>query len=216
MMFLGCPVLQGRATDKFLQKKIAHLERAMKRLTLLQAHDALCLLKNSIAMPKLLYLLRTSPCFDNPLLASFDDTLRRGMSLVLNVEHDDKQWSQATLPVHIGGVELRSTCMLAPSACLASAAATLPLQDAILAGKTGLHGLSRKKSAPRQIRHAQLNDIIWRAVKRAQYPSVKEPVGLSRSDVKRPDGATLIPWTKGKAAWMGHYSRRHVCLFVRW
>ena len=27
---------------------------------------------------------------------------------------------------------------------------------------------------------------------------IKEPVGLSRSDGKRPDGATMIPWTRGK------------------
>ena len=68
--------------------------------------------------------------------------------------------------------------------------------------KTGLHGLSCKKSVPRHIRHAQLNYIIWRAVKRAQYLSVMEPVGLSWSDGKRPDGATLIPWTRGKPlAW---------------
>ena len=31
---------------------------------------------------------------------------------------------------------------------------------------------------------------------------MKEPVGLSRYDGKRPDGATLIPWTRGKpVAW---------------
>ena len=30
----------------------------------------------------------------------------------------------------------------------------------------GLHGLSCRKSSPRQIRHAQLNDIVWRAVKK--------------------------------------------------
>ena len=66
----------------------------------------------------------------------------------------------------------------------------------------GLHGLSCKRSAPRQIRHTQMNDIIWRSVKKAQYPAVKEVVGLSRSDGKRPDGATMIPWTRGKPlAW---------------
>ena len=59
-------------------------------------------------MPKLLYLLRTSPCFDNPLMASFDDILRHGLSLILNVELDDKQWSQATLLVHMGGLGVRS------------------------------------------------------------------------------------------------------------
>ena len=47
-----------------------------------------------------------------------------------------------------------------------------------------------------------MNDIIWRSVKKAQYPAVNEPVSLSRSDGKRPDGATQIPWTRGKPlAW---------------
>jgi len=65
----------------------------------------------------------------------------------------------------------------------------------------GLHGLCCRKSAPRHQRHSHLNDIIWRAVKRAQIPAVKEPVGLSR-DGMRPDGATLIPWSRGKPlAW---------------
>ena len=66
----------------------------------------------------------------------------------------------------------------------------------------GLHELSCRKSSPCQIRVAQLNDIVWRVVTNAQYPAVKEPVGLSRSDDKRPDGVTLIPWTRGKpVAW---------------
>ena len=42
-----------------------------------------------------------------------------------------------------------------------------------------------------------MNDIIWTSVKKAQYPAVKEPVGLSRSDGKGLDGATQIPWTRG-------------------
>ena len=39
---------------------------------------------------------------------------------------------QASLPVHMGGLGVRSACSLASSAFLASAAATLPLQDEIL------------------------------------------------------------------------------------
>ena len=105
MTLLGALVLSGRATDKVLQEKISDLDRAIDRLSLVQAHDALCLLKNSTAMPKLLYILRISPWFDNPLLASFDDALRRGLSLVLKVELTDKQWSQATLLVQMGVLE---------------------------------------------------------------------------------------------------------------
>ena len=41
-----------------------------------------------------------------------------------------------------------------------------------------------------------VNDIIWRAMQRAKIPAAKEPPGLLRSDNKRPDGVTLIPWKK--------------------
>ena len=46
------------------------------------------------------------------------------------------------------------------------------------------------------------NDIVWRAMQRVKIPAAKEPPGLLRSDNKRPDGVTLIPWKKGKClAW---------------
>ena len=54
----------------------------------------------------------------------------------------------------------------------------------------------------RQQRHSQLNDIIWRALKRAQIPAAKEPVSLVKDDNKRPDGTTLLPWARSKPmAW---------------
>ena len=66
----------------------------------------------------------------------------------------------------------------------------------------GLHGLSCRKSAPRRQRHSHMNDIIRRAIKRAQVPAVKELVSLTLEDNKRPDGTTLLPWAKGKPlAW---------------
>ena len=106
------------------------IEKSIKRLSLLTSHDSLCLLKNSIAMPKLLYTLRTSPCAGNPLLHEFNNVLRTGLETILNVQLSDLQWMQASLPM--GGFGVRSVCSLASSAFLASAAATLPLQDEIL------------------------------------------------------------------------------------
>jgi hypothetical protein len=64
--------------------------------------------------------------------------------------------------------------------------------------KFGLHGLSCRRSAGRHPRHHALNETIRRALVSAGIPSVLEPVGTSRSDSKRPDGATLIPWANGK------------------
>ena len=63
----------------------------------------------------------------------------------------------------------------------------------------GLHGLSCVKSAGRLSRHREINDIIKRALISADFPAILEPPGLCRSDGKRVDGMTLVPWRNGKA-----------------
>lgn len=63
----------------------------------------------------------------------------------------------------------------------------------------GHHALSCSKNSGRFSRHSALNDIIKRALTSAGVPSILEPVGISRSDGKRPDGLTLIPWRQGKS-----------------
>lgn len=62
----------------------------------------------------------------------------------------------------------------------------------------GHHALSCCRSAGRFPRHHALNDIVRRALISANVPCMLEPPGLSRSDGKRPDGLTLVPWQKGK------------------
>ena len=66
--------------------------------------------------------------------------------------------------------------------------------------KYGRHGLSCSKAAGTNPRHALGNDIIQRALKSAEVPSVREPPGCSRPDGKKPDGMTLIPWARGRSA----------------
>ena len=262
-----------------------------------------------------MHALRSSPCFSASELSEIDGQLRSCLSQSFNVCLSDSQWLQASLPVKNGGLGIRSTVQLAPSAFLASANATSLLQKKILShcpmeGDTdthvskaekvwqsftnatapagsaasrqkswddpvvissyqklltdnwaahdrarilavsapkssdwlhalpisscglrlddetvrvaiglrlgaklcephkcicgeevdplGHHGLSCKRSSGRSSRHLNLNDIIWRALARADIPAVKEPAGLSRSDGKRPDGLTQIPWSLGK------------------
>lgn len=62
----------------------------------------------------------------------------------------------------------------------------------------GLHGLSCQKSAGRYCRHSEINKIIYAALSSIHVPASLEPEGLSRDDGKRPDGVTLIPWSKGR------------------
>lgn len=63
----------------------------------------------------------------------------------------------------------------------------------------GHHALSCRMSAGRIPRHASLNDLVRRALVSANVPAVLEPIGIVRSDGKRPDGLTLVPWGHGKS-----------------
>ena len=62
----------------------------------------------------------------------------------------------------------------------------------------GLHGLLCKLGSGKHSRHASINDVIYRACCRVDIPAVKEPTGLTRTDGKRPDGSTLVPWSAGR------------------
>ena len=60
------------------------------------------------------------------------------------------------------------------------------------------HDLNCRWSEGRHYRHAALNDIVHRALTSAHIPSRLEPSGIFRSDGKRPDGITMVPWENGK------------------
>jgi len=62
----------------------------------------------------------------------------------------------------------------------------------------GVHGLSCRKSAGRHMRHNALNDLVKRALASAEIPLCLEPTSLSRSDGKRADGLTIMPWKHGR------------------
>src|SRR6218665_3395309 len=62
----------------------------------------------------------------------------------------------------------------------------------------GTHGLSCALAFGRSARHASINDIIHHSLNKAGFPAIKEPQGMLRSDGRRPDGTTLIPWRAGR------------------
>ena len=126
------PILNEQALDEALQIKVDELYKAINRFKLFRAHDALVLLKNIISIPKLLYLLRTSNCYNHPLLLQFHTILKSGLSTTFNIDFDETQWIQATLPVNDGGLGIRCANTLATSAFLASAALMHSIQQSIL------------------------------------------------------------------------------------
>ena len=131
---LGSPLGNLNCISDAITEKIQTLRRVGKRLEFLSAHDALLLLIHSFSMPKLMYLLRTAPCFKSPSLAEYDAVLCSILSKVTNtpLEPNNPYWSQASLPVKSGGLGVRSAVELAPSAFLSSTHASQPLVNAIL------------------------------------------------------------------------------------
>ena len=62
----------------------------------------------------------------------------------------------------------------------------------------GRHGLACRRSAGRHARHSMANDVIARAFRSLKLSVELEPVRLLWGDGKRPDGATLIPFSQSK------------------
>ena len=61
----------------------------------------------------------------------------------------------------------------------------------------GYHALNCKRSAGRRPSHEELNEIVYRALQSALYPSVRESPGLARNE-KRTVGMAQIPFANEK------------------
>ena len=120
--------------SSIIDEKVHLLEIMGDRLQHLDSHDAILLLRHSFAIPKLLYTLRTSPCFLSSSLELYDERLRYIISSTTNIHlgPNDPTWIQASLSVKKGGLGIRSAVHLAPSAFLASAASYSDLAHCIL------------------------------------------------------------------------------------
>ena len=316
-ILLGSPIGSIEGIDNAISAKINVLSIMGTRLHHLHAHDAYCLLRHAYAIPKMLYILRASPCFLSSGLEDFDHLQRSILSDIANINliDNDSAWAQASLPVWTGGLGIRSVVQLAPSAFLASAAGSsdlihqilpprlrdtpypttavalslwsqghngppppaqtcsrqkawdnprvlaayenlldaapdacsrsrllaaarkesgawlhafpmsalgLRMDDEVIQIAMGLrlgvtlcqphqcrqcrahvdhlatHGLCCRKSQGRHPRHAAISELIKRSLASAKIPSHLEPTGISQSDGKRPDGATIVPWRSGR------------------
>ena len=71
---------------------------------MLRAHDTMIILKNSLSIPKLMYILRTADCCANKLLTQFDNIVSKGLSTILNLEFSGDQILQASQLVKAGGL----------------------------------------------------------------------------------------------------------------
>jgi hypothetical protein len=129
---LGAPLSSGKALQQCLESRTKELEESLNKLTLIARQDALLILRISLGAPKMIYTLRCHPSDKHPELEIYDTKLRQGLEKILNISLNDNQWTQASLPIKMGGLGIRRASSLALPAFLASAASTLPLQTLIL------------------------------------------------------------------------------------
>ena len=136
------------------------------------------------------------------LLASADDQCERARLLASRTDGSG-DWLQA-LPLPSIGLKLDDAAVRVAAGLRIGAPLVHPHTCVCgsMVAANGRHGLACRKSAGRQSRHSQVNDQILRAFISAGVLATREPNGLCRSDGKRPDGVTSVPWKKGRClAW---------------
>jgi hypothetical protein len=101
---LGTPIGSVDLINSILTLKLEKLKLMGERLQHLSCQDALLILRHSLAIPKVLYILRTAPCFLSDQLEAFDGVLRSILSQVLNINlSQEMAWMQASLPSSSAG-----------------------------------------------------------------------------------------------------------------
>jgi hypothetical protein len=89
----------GQALVAALENYSEVLQKAVNRLRLVPVHDALVLLRSSFSAPRLMHILRCSPCHGHPALTAFNDLIQMEVSLITNSKLSDIQWVRACLPI---------------------------------------------------------------------------------------------------------------------
>ena len=132
MEILGSPMGASARRD-LLNKQMIELQKLSEVVTKLDAHYGFYLLKTCFSLPKLLYFLRTTPCFEEvDLLQQYDSIIRKSLSKICNVNFDESSYTQAILPVSKGGIGIASASQIALPAFLASASGAKSALSCIL------------------------------------------------------------------------------------
>ena len=90
-----------------IQQKVRAVTSLLPELCM--PHVEFVLLRSCLALPKIVFLLRTTDTTQyKQELQDFDRITREALSRILGGPIDDKGWGQAKLPVSMGGVGLRA------------------------------------------------------------------------------------------------------------
>ena len=139
LVILGAPIGVDAARH-CLNAKLTKFDVFSSNLRKVDYHHAFFLLKNCLHVPKLLYTLRSAPCFfQNELLQKIDTTVINSLESICNVRFDSCAQIQAFLPVKLGGLGIASVMQLAPAAFLASVTGCRTLMQTLLNSQMNDH-----------------------------------------------------------------------------
>ena len=119
---------------KNLEARVNKVRDVVERLPLLQdPHSEFVLLRSCLSLPKIMFMLRAVDTLEFlELLLEFDSIMRGALSQLLGSPLTDVQWAQASLPVAMGGLGLRSAVDHAQVAHAVSLLSSQPLLDGLL------------------------------------------------------------------------------------
>ena len=126
---LGAPIGSDEFIVQFVKKKVEKIKHITAQLpSLHQPHLEFVLLRSCLALPKIVYILRTTdPSKFWHLLQDFDSATREALSRIIGGAVSDRSWEQAKLPVSMGGLGLRAAEDHASAAFSISSSSSRPL-----------------------------------------------------------------------------------------
>ena len=134
IVVLGAPVGYSGFIKEKLECRVEKIREVVELLPLLKdPHTEYVLLRSCLSLPKIMFMLRAVNTTEHQEpLCHFDSIIRGALSKILGSPLTDVQWSQASLPVAMGGLGLRAAVDHAPVAHATSLLAAQPLLDGLL------------------------------------------------------------------------------------
>ena len=107
---LGAPLGHDAFVAEALQGKVDKVAAITSLLPdIKDPHIEFCLLRSCLALPKIMFILRTVDTSGHqPILAEFDRLVREALIRILGCPLGDMAWDQAKLPVSMTGLGLRA------------------------------------------------------------------------------------------------------------
>ena len=172
IVVLGAPVGYHAFVKEKLKSKVEKVRGILELLPLLQdPHCEFVLLRSCLSLPKIMFMLRAVNTVDfQDQLIDFDCLIRGALSHLLGSPLTDVQWAQASLPVAMGGLGLRS----------AADHASAPHAVSLLAAQPLLDGLLGEDSEEPQLPQPLLDKIT---AKTGETASVDSLQGISQREV---------------------------------